>query len=432
MQHQNGDGSWGTVKGLGAQATSTALDAYLNAGIRTGRSYNAALGNLGNAQPGSIDALSRYVRTLNRSGNDVSQATTQLTAARNATLSWGSLPGYGATSADTALALLALLDANPGYTSNDVANALCNSTLPAQRSDGGWSYLAKGGSAPVTTTSSAILPSAYSILLLQKISTTRFTGVTCGATPYTFSTVISNGINFLLTKKNADNGFGENGSSGVLETALAYLAIQSANAANAALAPAQDYLIAQQLNGGWANDPLQTALALQTLPLTTLADLDKDGIPDVVETVLGTNPAVADGRTILPGNGQSVVGVDAPVVMVGATLGQPFNYTISASGGTAPYTFSLVSGQLPNGLTLATSGAISGTPATVGPFSFVYRVSDAQSQAISVVGQIQVAAPATVVAVNNDIPTLPEWGAMILGMLLLGSAVTNARQSRTY
>ncbi len=65
---------------------------------------------------------------------------------------------------------------------------------------------------------------------------------------------------------------------------------------------------------------------------------------------------------------------------VTATTGQvgvAYYSQIVASGGTAPYTFALASGSLPGGLTLnPTSGVISGTPTTAGPFSFAVKVTD--------------------------------------------------------
>src|SRR5205085_9887357 len=49
---------------------------------------------------------------------------------------------------------------------------------------------------------------------------------------------------------------------------------------------------------------------------------------------------------------------------------------LSASGGVAPYLWSLRSGTLPPGLLLSPSGSISGSPTTVGSYSFTVRVSD--------------------------------------------------------
>ena len=48
----------------------------------------------------------------------------------------------------------------------------------------------------------------------------------------------------------------------------------------------------------------------------------------------------------------------------GGQVGTAYTTNLGASGGTAPYTWSLSSGTLPAGLTLSTSGAISGTPTT--------------------------------------------------------------------
>ncbi|PYT73091.1 MAG: hypothetical protein DMG39_07770, partial [Acidobacteria bacterium] len=46
----------------------------------------------------------------------------------------------------------------------------------------------------------------------------------------------------------------------------------------------------------------------------------------------------------------------------GATWSGAYNAPLAASGGTTPYAWSLASGSLPNGLSLSSSGAISGTP----------------------------------------------------------------------
>jgi len=67
------------------------------------------------------------------------------------------------------------------------------------------------------------------------------------------------------------------------------------------------------------------------------------------------------------------------VACVGATgqVGVPYSSTLAASGGAAPYTFAIISGSLPPGLTLNTSsGVISGTPTTQGSFNFTAQVTD--------------------------------------------------------
>lgn len=47
-----------------------------------------------------------------------------------------------------------------------------------------------------------------------------------------------------------------------------------------------------------------------------------------------------------------------------------------ASGGTSPYTFSLATGTLPNGLSLSSGGSLSGTPTQTGNFNFSVLVRD--------------------------------------------------------
>jgi len=65
------------------------------------------------------------------------------------------------------------------------------------------------------------------------------------------------------------------------------------------------------------------------------------------------------------------------------TVGQPFAQNLFLSGGAAPYTWSLASGQLPPGLALQTSGdprdagnQLAGTPAKAGTYTFTVRLSD--------------------------------------------------------
>lgn len=61
-----------------------------------------------------------------------------------------------------------------------------------------------------------------------------------------------------------------------------------------------------------------------------------------------------------------------------ARVGDDYLCTLAATGGTAPYTFSLASGGLPTGLTLSTDGNLSGKPmGTFGIFTFRVKVTDA-------------------------------------------------------
>ena len=65
-----------------------------------------------------------------------------------------------------------------------------------------------------------------------------------------------------------------------------------------------------------------------------------------------------------------------PATLPDGFLGTAYSQTLTVTGGTGPYTFSITSGALPNGLTLSSAGVISGTPTTGGPFTFTVGVDD--------------------------------------------------------
>jgi len=79
------------------------------------------------------------------------------------------------------------------------------------------------------------------------------------------------------------------------------------------------------------------------------------------------------------------------------TTGTPYSATLSATGGGTPYSWSVLSGSLPAGLTLSSGGTLSGTPTTVGSSTFTLKVvdasspqlSDSKSFAITVAGSVQ-------------------------------------------
>ncbi len=69
-----------------------------------------------------------------------------------------------------------------------------------------------------------------------------------------------------------------------------------------------------------------------------------------------------------------------PTTVSNATVGAaytPVNFT--ASGGTASYTYSVSAGSLPAGMSLSSSGTLSGTPTEAGPFNFTVQAKDANN-----------------------------------------------------
>jgi len=57
-------------------------------------------------------------------------------------------------------------------------------------------------------------------------------------------------------------------------------------------------------------------------------------------------------------------------------VGVSYDQTLTANGGTSPYTWSIASGSLPAGLSFSSSGTLNGTPTAAGSFNFTIRVID--------------------------------------------------------
>lgn len=64
-----------------------------------------------------------------------------------------------------------------------------------------------------------------------------------------------------------------------------------------------------------------------------------------------------------------------------AVQGTQYSMQLQATGGTAPYSWKVTAGALPEGLTLSSSGVISGVPSGQGQFSFTVEVVDSSTAA---------------------------------------------------
>src|SRR5215472_5616786 len=84
-----------------------------------------------------------------------------------------------------------------------------------------------------------------------------------------------------------------------------------------------------------------------------------------------------------------------------------YSASLVAIGGIAPYTWSLSSGSLPAGLTLGSSGQISGTPTTAGTSSFIVTVSDSSSPAQNTTANLSIAITAGVAPLQITTSSLP-------------------------
>jgi len=65
------------------------------------------------------------------------------------------------------------------------------------------------------------------------------------------------------------------------------------------------------------------------------------------------------------------------------TIGANFRVGLAATGGTQPYRWTLVSGKLPEGITLGIDGVLAGVPLEAGQFPFVVRVTDSTGATVT-------------------------------------------------
>jgi hypothetical protein len=106
----------------------------------------------------------------------------------------------------------------------------------------------------------------------------------------------------------------------------------------------------------------------------------------------------------------------SPSILPNPVIGTAYSQTLTASGGTAPYTFAVSSGSLPVGLSLSAGGLLSGTPTAVGSFSFTIQVQDStgsgsggplittQSYSVTIAAPTIVVAPSTLPSGTVAVP----------------------------
>ncbi len=128
-------------------------------------------------------------------------------------------------------------------------------------------------------------------------------------------------------------------------------------------------------------------------------------------TVAVTDHTTPKARTAIQslsikiGGGQSLA--VTTTTLPPAVQGQPYDASLSATGGVAPYTWALASGTLPAGLSLdASSGEIYGQPTAAGTATFTVRVTDAATAipTVSTAPLSLVTTPAAALAVSTTVP----------------------------
>ncbi|MBP2411872.1 hypothetical protein JOF48_000671 [Arthrobacter stackebrandtii] len=118
---------------------------------------------------------------------------------------------------------------------------------------------------------------------------------------------------------------------------------------------------------------LPTGLSLDGNGLIT-GTPDEAGTFDLLLTVTdayGSSSNVTGQLTVAPN-----IGI-APAAIPDATVAAAYEQQLSADGGTAPYTFAVTSGTLPDGMELSADGLLTGTPTVHGSSTFTVTASDA-------------------------------------------------------
>ncbi len=104
-------------------------------------------------------------------------------------------------------------------------------------------------------------------------------------------------------------------------------------------------------------------------------------IPAALLTTAGTAQiAIQNGPGSLSNQLPFTIGPSVSVkaqTLTSATAGLAYSDVVTASGGKAPYTWTVLSGAVPPGLSLAASGTVSGNPTIAGPGIFAVQAVDA-------------------------------------------------------
>lgn len=140
--------------------------------------------------------------------------------------------------------------------------------------------------------------------------------------------------------------------------------------------------------GGTVIEPLSWSLQSGTLP--DGISLFDSGSEDTTFVVLSGNPTTpgtynftlratdANGNYAEKAYTIKVADIANTSPLTGGTIGTPYSTTLTAAGPvTAPLSWQVIAGALPDGLTLdEATGVISGTPTVLGTFNFTIKLQD--------------------------------------------------------
>lgn len=222
--------------------------------------------------------------------------------------------------------------------------------------------MAAGGTQPYTWSQTGSLPSGLSL---------SSTGVISG-TPSAAGTAT-------FTAKVADSG-GATATKAFTITIVSALTVTTASPL-----PSGELGIAysQTLAATGGAPPYTWSASVGTLPngLSLSAGGLIGGTPNLAGTFTFT-ATVTDSASATASQAFTLtiagpLGISTLGTLNGGSIGSSYSANLVATGGLSPYSWKVTSGNLPNGLTLSSSGSITGSPTATGTFLFTAQVTDA-------------------------------------------------------
>jgi hypothetical protein len=140
-----------------------------------------------------------------------------------------------------------------------------------------------------------------------------------------------------------------------------------------------------------------TPTAVGTSSFTVQA-VDSSDVPYTVTSSNTLKVNASSSNTALQATGSTPDG----------TVNAPYSAVLQATGGTAPYTWSISNGTLPAGLSISSAGVISGTPTAAGTSTFTARVTDSANATATLPLTLKINAASSGGSLSIALSTLPS------------------------